>query len=136
MTVKTEDRSAIVELLARYCWLVDEGDGDGWANLWTKDGKFTGIPTPMEGHDQLKHMPPGFYGLADGKLRHVITNIVVDAGKNADEATAKGYSSVYDVRAGAGKLMGFARVTYDVVKQGGQWKIKALHADMMFSPQQ
>jgi len=134
MTIKSDDRSAIVDLLARYCWLVDEGDGDGWAGLWTKDGKFTGIPTPMEGTDQLKHMPPGFYGLADGKLRHVITNIVVDEGKNADEAFAKGYSSVYDIRAGAGKLMGFAKANYTLVRQGGQWKIKALHADMMFAP--
>jgi ketosteroid isomerase-like protein len=133
MSIKTDDRSAIVDLLARYCWLVDEGDGDGWAALWTKDGKFTGMQPPLEGTEQLRQLPPGFFGMGDGKLRHVITNIVVDAGKTADEASAKGYSSVYDVRAGAGKLMIFARVTYTMVRLAGQWKIKALHADMLFN---
>jgi hypothetical protein len=134
MTVKSEDRVAILDVLARYCWLVDDGDGDGWAALWTKDGKFTGIPTPMEGHDQLRQMPPGFHGMADGKMRHVITNIVVDGGKTADEATAKGYSAVYDLRAGAGKVMAFAKVNYTFAKQAGDWKIKTLHADMMYTP--
>ena len=134
MTIKNEDRSAIVELLARYCWLVDSGDGDGWADLWTEDGKFTGLPDPLEGKDALRQLPPGFHGMADGKLRHIITNIVVEPGKNADEATAKGYSSVYDLRAGAGSVMSFALVTYTVVRKGGQWKIKALHADIMFAP--
>ena len=134
MTIKSDDRSAIVDLIARYCWLVDEGDGDGWAALWTKDGKFIGVPTPLEGFDQLRQMPPGFYELGNGKLRHVITNIVVDPGKTADDALVKGYSAVYDIRAGAGKLMGFAKAHYTLIRQEGQWKIKALNAEMMFAP--
>ena len=134
MTVTTEDRSAILDLLARYCWLVDEGDADGWTALWTKDGKFTGVPQPLEGHDQLRQMPPGFYAMGDGKLRHVFTNIVVDGGKTADEATAKGYMTVYDLRPGNnGKIMVFIRSNYTLARQGGGWKIKALHADTMYA---
>lgn len=134
MTVKTEDRSAILDLLARYCWLVDEGDAEGWTALWTKDGKFTGVPQPLEGHDQLRQTPPGFQAMGGGKLRHILTNIVVDAGKTADEATAKGYMAVYDLRPeGAGKVMIFVRSTYTLVRQGGVWMIKALHADTMYA---
>jgi uncharacterized protein (TIGR02246 family) len=133
MTCTNSDHSAILELLARYAWLVDEGDGDGYADLWTSDGKFTGIPTTMEGRDALRKMPPEFYAMAGGQLRHLFTNVVVDAGAAADEATAKCYSSVYDLRNGA-KLWVFAKLTYTLVRLSGRWKIKALHADTMLGP--
>jgi hypothetical protein len=135
MTVKTEDRSAILDLLGRYCWLVDEGDADGWVALWTKDGKFIGGgPQPLEGHDQLRQTPIGFQAMGGGKLRHVLTNIVVDAGKTADEAIAKGYMAVYDLRPeGAGKTMIFLRSTYTLVRQGGAWKIKHLNSEPLYA---
>jgi hypothetical protein len=120
----TEDRLDILDLLARYCWLVDAGDGDGWADLWTEDGKFTGIPTPLQGRDQLRKLPTG-------KLRHIITNIVI-AGATDGAATAKGYSTIYDFR--TGQLVGGGLVSYTLVRLRGEWKIKALHAEFLYPP--
>ncbi|MCB2075671.1 MAG: nuclear transport factor 2 family protein [Novosphingobium sp.] len=43
MPVSTDDYASISDFLARYCWLVDESDGDGWAALWSEDGVFAGV---------------------------------------------------------------------------------------------
>jgi len=127
--ISTDERSAINDLLARYCWHMDEGEGDAWAALWTDDGRFTGIPTPVDGREALRQMPPGFRDMADGKMRHSITNIVIDPGEDADTVSVKGYSMVSDWREG-GKFIAFAKAHFTLVRQGGRWKIKSLHADM------
>jgi ketosteroid isomerase-like protein len=127
MTSYAEDRAAIAQLFADYCWLVDGGDGDGWAALWTEDGAFTGIPDPLHGRDQLRLMPPGFHDGFGGKLRHHITNLSVKPA--GDSAAVRAYSVVTDWREG-GKLMSFAKVEAEVVRRPDGWKIARLHADM------
>jgi hypothetical protein len=58
---RVEDQLEIINLVASYGPLVDSGDGDGAAALWTRDGVYdvdTGI---YEGHDGLAamvHSPP------------------------------------------------------------------------------
>ena len=129
MAVSADDRSEILDLMARYCWFVDEGDGDGWAGLWTSDGQFTGIPDPVSGHEQLKAFAPGFRQAFGGKFRHHISNVMIDEGKDG-ALDVKAYSVLTNWTDG-GSLASFAKANYTLVKDGGKWKIKALHADMM-----
>jgi SnoaL-like domain len=129
MPYSSQDRTEITDLLARYSWLVDEGEGDAWADLWTADGSFTGIPDPLHGREALRQMPPGFHQGFGGRLRHHITNILLRPGENADEALVKAYSTVSDWRDG-GKLLAFAKVNFTLQRQASAWKIKALRAEM------
>jgi uncharacterized protein (TIGR02246 family) len=129
MTSYAETRAAITQLFAEYCWLVDSGDGDGWAALWTEDGAFTGVPDPLKGRDQLRAMPPGFHQGFGGKLRHHITNLGVKVAPDGDRAQVRAYSVLSDWRDG-GKLMSFAKVNAEVVRRPEGWKIATLHADM------
>jgi len=39
MHITAEDRFAIQDLYARYCYTVDQGDAEGWADTFTDDGK-------------------------------------------------------------------------------------------------
>jgi 3-phenylpropionate/cinnamic acid dioxygenase small subunit len=130
MSLTLDDHTQIQQLIARYCWLVDEGDGDGWASLWTLDGAFTGIPEPLHGREALRKMPGGFFGISQGKLRHHIANLWVTPGDREGRAQVKAYSVVSDWREG-GKLLVFAKVTFTLLHDGDAWKISALHADMM-----
>jgi len=130
MTLTLDDQTQIRELMARYCWLVDEGEGDAWASLWTADGSFTGIPDPLQGREALSKMPGGFFGIAQGRLRHHITNIVASVGDRAGQADVKAYSVVSDWREG-GKLLAFAKIRLTLLRESDLWKIKALHAEMM-----
>ena len=129
MSFTADDHAAITDLLARYSWLVDEGEGEAWADLWTEDGRFTGIPEPLQGREALRQMPPALRTGFDGKLRHHISNVLLTPGANTEEAQVKAYSMVSDWRAG-GRLLTFAKVTFSLVRQSGSWKIKALHAEM------
>lgn len=130
MSLTVDDHTQIHELIARYCWLVDEGEGDAWANLWTSDGSFTGIPEPLQGREALRKMPGGFFGIAQGKLRHHIANLLITSGDRDGQAHVKAYSVVSDWREG-GKLFVFAKVKFGIVRDSDSWKIKTLHAEMM-----
>jgi hypothetical protein len=124
----TEDRAAIHDLLARYCWLFDHGEGDAWADLWTNDGSFTGIPEEVHGREALRQMPGGFSAMFDGKLRHHITNIVAD--HSPEGAHVRAYSMLTDWRE-APKLFTFAKIQLQLSRAGAGWKIRSLHAEML-----
>jgi 3-phenylpropionate/cinnamic acid dioxygenase small subunit len=130
MRLTLNDHTQIHQLIARYCWLVDEGEGDAWANLWTVDGSFTGIPEPLQGQEALRTMPGGFFGIAQGKLRHHITNVLVSPDDRDGHVQVKAYSMVSDWREG-GKLLVFAKIKFTLLRETDSWKIKALHAEMM-----
>jgi hypothetical protein len=130
MPISGQDRAEIIDLLARYTWLVDEGEGEAWADLWTEDGSFTGIPEPLHGREALQGMPRGFHQGFGGRLRHHITNVLLSPGATSDEARVKAYSTVSDWRDG-GKLLGFAKINLTLLRQAGAWKIKALRAEML-----
>src|SRR5579862_6870195 len=122
MILTIDDHTQIHQLMARYCWLVDEGEGDAWANLWTADGSFTGIPEPLQGYEGLRKMPASFWGISEGKLRHQITNILASAGNREGEAQVRAYSVVSDWRDG-GKPLAFAKVNFTLLREQGSWKI-------------
>jgi hypothetical protein len=75
-------------------------------------------------------MPGGFFGIAQGKLRHHITNILASPGERDGQAQVKAYSVVSDWREG-GKILAFAKIKLTLLREMDSWKIKTLHAEMM-----
>jgi len=128
--IDVQERHRIEDLLARWCWLMDGGKGEGWAALWTDDGVFTGIPETACGSEQLAKLPAEFHQVGGGKFRHTMSNIALEQGDSRDEVVASAYSTLTNWNEG-GALIGFAKVRFTLVKVGGVWKIAAQHAEAL-----
>ena len=114
---RIEDRSAISELRARYCHLLDDQDWDKFIALFTEDGAFSGLET-VQGHGPLRAFFERFAaGTPD--FWHFCTNetIAIDGDTATGRVTLE-YLSATD---------GVSHVSaghYDDVmrKTGGQWR--------------
>lgn len=80
----TQDRLAIYELFARYCWALDTGDTDGYVALYTTDAEAAeetreGTIEIRQGHDEIRklvlkfHQRAGFPG-----HQHQMSQLVFD----------------------------------------------------------
>jgi uncharacterized protein (TIGR02246 family) len=54
-----EDHVAISALYARYCLVMDAGDADGWAALFTPDARYEVYGRVFAGHDALRRVMTG-----------------------------------------------------------------------------
>jgi uncharacterized protein (TIGR02246 family) len=52
----TNDRSEIVNLLARYCLTLDHHDIEGWVSLFTPDAQYVVYGRAFEGREGLRNM--------------------------------------------------------------------------------
>jgi ketosteroid isomerase-like protein len=78
--VTPEVDSAVRRLVARYCHLVDDGDYDAAAELFTDDARYVALGKSLEGRDAIKAM------LVDQGNHSTLTqvsNIVVSNGSHA-----------------------------------------------------
>jgi hypothetical protein len=53
MTLSTEDRFDLLDLLARYNYYAEEGPPESWSGLFTDDGCFSGPPGEFRGTAEL-----------------------------------------------------------------------------------
>ena len=116
-----EDKDAIRELLAWYCFHFDAGRFDDWLNLFTEDGVFdvSGVGR-FVGRTQLraflKNVP-----VANGvpTMKHCVMNDIVRV--DGDEATAQSYVLV--ARHGERLELGVAGRYEDRLRRvDGQWR--------------
>ncbi len=79
------DRLAIHELIARYAWTYDEGDVEGFVNLFTEDGVFESnifIGKPVKGRETVRafcRYMQQVIAATKMQIRHRLTNIVIDS---------------------------------------------------------
>lgn len=125
MPVSTDDHVAVADHIARYCWKVDSGDGDGWADLWTADGVFIGIsPEPITGREALRQVPLGVAENFGDTMCHMAGNIFCDYGESRDTIHAHLYNFVTTWGGGdGGKLFTMARCRMTLVRAGAGWLI-------------
>jgi hypothetical protein len=129
--VSVEDRLEVYDLLARYCWHVDEGDAEAWADLWTEDGAFSGVSAEtIRGREALKHVPGNSLS---GGTRHNLINVIMDYGDTTDDMIVRGYNLVHSWMAG-GAVACNAVVKYHLVRRGDTWKIKSNQARLQVPP--
>ena len=91
MATVLEEKDAIRELMAQYCFCFDKGEFDGWLDLFTPDGAFDlGAMGRFGGreslHKFLKSLP-----LTNGlpMMKHCVINSIVAV--DGERATAKSY---------------------------------------------
>jgi ketosteroid isomerase-like protein len=129
--VDTDDWREINDVLARYCWAVDEGDAEAYASLWTEDGVLTGMGPARSGHEALGGVASGVTQRFGRNMRHLYSNLVCDyAGDAQDEIHAKYYSYV-SVWGAQARLFGMALCHATFVRQAGRWKIRSNNLEML-----
>jgi hypothetical protein len=123
-----EDRGDITDVLARYCWTVDEGDGEGYASLWTEDGVFAGImPQPVRGRADLAKVPTTSLM---GGCRHVLVNVYMEYGETTDEAIIHAYNFVSGWHPEA-RFQTMAICKLHLVRRPDGWKIRSNQARLL-----
>ena len=72
-----DNYSKILELNARFSWLIDHHDGNGVAELFTEDGLYAMGPMQAKGQSQIQ----GFYDMRKARgvreSRHLFSNPVI-----------------------------------------------------------
>jgi hypothetical protein len=133
MPVSTDDYMAVADHIARYCWRVDAGDADGWADLWTEDGSFTGAtPEAMVGREALRQVAIGVKAAYGDTMCHMAMNIFCDYAGNTDTIEAHLYNYVSTWMPGApGKPSAMARCKMTLVRSGSGWLVKRNEAQML-----
>ncbi len=124
--ISVADYVAIQNILGKYQWLVDEGDADGWASLFTEDGVFasaflTDHPT---GHAQLKATVKETERMFGDRMRHLMGSCFMEYGATTDHVHVKYYSLVTTWKKDEGpRFFCFALYTTDLVQRDDGWKI-------------
>ena len=134
-----EDREAIKELKARYCYLVDSRDWDAWAALFTEDaqGTFVGFGT-ADGRAGFLKYAHEVIGPQFPFLVHMVHNPIIEV--NGDEALGRWYfdvpcvSSAESEAFGGGKA-GWLQGMYDerYRRTADQWLISAMTASFHYA---
>jgi len=135
---RLEDREAIKELRARYCYLADAGEWKAWSGLFTDDaqGIFEGFGT-ADGREGFLKYGIEVVAAQFPFLKHMVHNEIIEV--DGDSATGKWYFDVPCVSApdspafGGGKD-GWLQGTYDEKyrREGSEWKICQLTASFQF----
>lgn len=128
--VSAEDFTTILNLMGKYQHLVDEGDEEGWADLFTEDGAFLGLGNDAEfrGREGLKQVPRMNIAQSGGKFRHNICSFSAEYGQDKDEIFARYYMIGTVGMSGEGAAVALqVDLRTHLVRIKGDWKIKSNH---------
>jgi 3-phenylpropionate/cinnamic acid dioxygenase small subunit len=130
MALSTADRVALLDLYSRSVRLIDDGDNERWAALFTADGVFERKVSPMpgieavriEGAAALAEFGRGVRARGAGRHRHWLSGILLDG--SAEEADGSCYFAVLDA-AGPGRttILGTGVYRDRWVRDGAGWRL-------------
>jgi hypothetical protein len=130
--ISLDDFVELQHLVGKYMWLVDAGDSEGFAALWTEDGVLSGATTaPFAGHEALKQVPAGVKSGWNGALRHHAGSLSASYGATRDEAIVRFYTLVTTWNEVQPKLFGFGVSEMQVARRSREWKIKSNAVTML-----
>lgn len=132
MTSVLEDKDAIRELIAQYCFHFDNAEFEAWLDLFTEDGAFDlGARGRFCGRDALRKFLKGI-PLSNGlpMMKHCVMNSIVSVDGN--RATARSYVVVIH----GGDALGLTlagRYEDQLARTGGGWRFaeRKVHFDLM-----
>jgi uncharacterized protein (TIGR02246 family) len=132
--ITTEDRLAIYELYARYCWALDTGDTDGYVALFTDDAEATeetrdrGLEV-RKGRAEIRKLVLKFHERADFPgHQHQMSQFVFDADPEgrADHVVVRSYAwATINHPPEPPHLHWCGHVRDVVAKVDGQWLIRS-----------
>ena len=118
-----QEKDAIRELMARYCFHFDNGEFDAWLDLFTPDGVFDlGSRGRFGGRESLREFPKSL-PLTNGvpMMKHCVMNSIVSV--DGSRATAQSYVVV--VRGGDQLVLSVAgRYADQLDKTDDGWRFR------------
>ena len=121
-----DDRLAIAEIMARYCWAIDHGRWDEIPTLFTEDCRldFGEVMGVFEGRADLERFT-GMLRSTGLLMRHYTTNLIV----RGDGTTAHAESYILAITGPSGsRRQSTGRYEDDLVKVGGRWLLRSRRA--------
>lgn len=128
--------SAVVELINRYAELLDSGDLDGVADLFSRAAWSSSLGgAPLAGRDQVRRAYDRVK-LYDGSplTRHLMSNVVVDLETEASSARSRCYFTVLQQPPGRPTRIVLAGRYHDRFERAGDaWHFveRVIHADLV-----
>lgn len=114
------EKLAIQELCSRYCQTIDTQDSAGWALCFAADGAFEFDGHVVRGHGALREYADAHTRVLRG--RHMTLNHLYEV--QGDHAIGRATTVVSIATRGGYKIMGQGMYHDDLVKLGGEWKIR------------
>jgi ketosteroid isomerase-like protein len=114
------EKLAIQELCSRYCQTIDAQDSDGWARCFLPDGAFEFDGHVVRGYAALREYADAHTRVL--RARHMTLNHLYDL--DGDRAIGRATTVVSIATPSGYKIMGQGAYHDDLVKVGGEWKIR------------
>jgi ketosteroid isomerase-like protein len=130
--VSSEDFIALSNLMGAYQHIVDGADEDAYADLFTEDGAFLGLPEAVgppdsfRGREGLKKIPRFSQTHFAGMYRHNMCSFSAEYGDTKDVALVRYYVlATISVAGQAPTVAAQIIVNTHLIRIAGQWKIKS-----------
>lgn len=118
-----EDRIEIGELLARYNHAIDHFEAEEWASLFTQDGVLSANGSVRaSGREALVAYVAARREAGGPRIRHVLTNIVIDPA--GDGARVRAYVLAYRIDDWTGMPYVLGEYDDELVRQAGRWRFR------------
>lgn len=144
-SVAPADELQIRNLIARYAYATDGGEKEAFADLFLEDGAWTRANSPpaaQGGSGLPSQTVRGRTGLMELietaiierwqlKVRHQMTDVLVEPGPDETSARARFRAVVTDWREGAGRLAMSVDYTAACVRTDGGWKFATVTARVL-----
>ncbi len=118
-SLKPNDELAVMKICQKFATLQDDGNLNGYLDLYTENAVVSNPFGTFTGKDQIKTFTTGYInGFAKGK-RHMLTNILVDG--NGRKATAVWDMFVMEVKE-IPMIVATVRNTAELEKTAAGWK--------------
>ena len=114
------EKLAIQELCSLYCQTIDAQDSDGCAHCFLPDGAFEFDGRVVRGHQALREYADAHTRVM--RCRHMTLNHLYEV--NGLHATGRATTVVSIATRSGYKIMGQGVYHDDLVKLGGEWKIR------------
>lgn len=134
---RLEQRTAIEELRAEYCYRIDDRDWDGFADLFTEDAFLSFGPVgDFEGREEVRRFAEHVVGARHPFLAHMIHNPKLDLDLDGDDETATG-SWYFEVPCTfedgtAGWIQGIYRDEYEYDATTDRWRFASVVAEFNY----
>jgi ketosteroid isomerase-like protein len=135
--VSSEDFAALSNFMGAYQHIVDGGDENAYADLFTEDGAFLGLPEAVGppdsfcGREGLKKIPRFSQALYAGKYRHNMCSFSAEYGDSQDVVFARYYVLATTSLPDQPPTVAQVIVNTHLVRVSGGWKIKSNRMTML-----
>jgi 3-phenylpropionate/cinnamic acid dioxygenase small subunit len=135
-----EEKDAIREVLAEYCFRLDGGDYDGMAALFTEDGTWDTAFGQGTGRAAIAQLARDIRARAgDNRPRaiHLVTNVAIrlDGAPGAERAEVRSNWTVVQNSPEGPKIGSGGGYADRMVKEGGRWLFRYRKIDRFIRPE-